>query len=152
MVKYRRCYISGGTYFFTVNLDDRKLDWLTKYIAQLKDAMRRVNEIHPFKTHAFVVLPDHLHVIWQLPDGDVNYSLRWRCIKTQFAKNLNGVGVSIVKNFRQENFLWQKRFWEHTIKDETDFERHVNYIHYNPVKHGYVKRVADWPYSLFIVM
>lgn len=91
----------------------------------------------------------YLHALWELPPQDANYSLLWRCIKTNFAKNLNRTGVPIVKNSRSEYQLWQKRFWEHTIRGEIDFERHVNYIHYNPVKHGYVKKVADWPCSTF---
>ena len=149
MVKYRRSNVTGGTYFFTLVLRDRKSDLLTKYIKQLGDAMRHVKAIHPYKTIAIVVLPDHMHVMWKLPDHDCNYSLRWRCIKTRFAKNLKMIGVNIVKNASGENMLWQRRFWEHLIRNDKDYERHMDYIHYNPVKHNLVSQVVDWPFSTF---
>ena len=149
MVKYRRFYVPGGTYFFTATLHDRKSDWLIKHIRQLGDAMRRVRDIHPYKTIAMVVLPDHLHVIWELPENDANFSLRWRCIKSLFTKKLTASGVNIAKNAFGENILWQRRFWEHMIRDEKDYARHVDYIHFNPVKHQLVTRVADWPFSTF---
>jgi len=149
MVKYRRYYLPGGTYFFTVTLRNRKSDWLTKYVKQLGDAMRRVQAIHPYKILAIVVLPDHLHTLWELPEGDSNFSLRWRLIKMQFAENIKAKGVKIIKNYRGENTLWQRRFWEHAIRDEKDYQQHVDYIHYNPVKHGLAERVSDWPYSSF---
>jgi putative transposase len=147
MVKYRRYYLPGGTYFFTVTLRNRKSDWLTKYVKQLGDAMRRVQAIHPYKILAIVVLPDHLHTLWELPEGDSNFSLRWRLIKIQFAENIKAKGVKIIKNYRGENILWQRRFWEHAIRDEKDYQQHVDYIHYNPVKHGLAERVSDRPYS-----
>jgi putative transposase len=149
MVKYRRYRVPGGTYFFTLTLRDRKSDWLTRYCGQVINAMKKVRAIHPFKTIALVILPDHLHAMWTLPDGDSNYSLRWRLIKTQFSKNLASSGISIKKNAKGENILWQNRFWEHTIRNEIDYEKHVNYIHYNPVKHGFVTKPADWPYTTF---
>jgi len=149
MVKYRRNFIPGGIYFFTVALLDRQSNWLTKYIHQLTAAFRRVNAIHPYQTLAMVVLPDHLHTIWKLPEKDANYSLRWRYIKTFFAKNLQKCGIKIDKNRYGENILWQRRFWEHTICDEIDYARHVDYIHYNPMKHGLVNSICDWPYSTF---
>jgi putative transposase len=149
MVKYRRYYHPGGTYFFTLTLQNRKADYLTQYINELGNAIRNVKCIHAFNTLAIVVLPDHLHTIWQLPEGDSNFSLRWRCIKTSFAANIKRRGVCIGKNQYNEHVLWQRRFWEHMIRDEKDFERHVNYIHYNPVKHHLVKQVKDWPYSSF---
>ena len=105
--------------------------------------------MHPFKTIAMVVLPDHLHAMWELPDDDANFSLRWRCIKVSFAANIKKTGIEIHKNRYNENILWQRRFWEHVVRDEKDHERHVNYIHYNPVKHKLVKKVSDWPYSTF---
>jgi len=149
MVKYRRCNIPGGTYFFTVNLHDRQSNYLTTHIKQLGDAFRHVKSIHPFKTIAMAILPDHLHAMWELPENDTNFSLRWRCIKITFAIQIKKLGVTINKNRYNENLLWQRRFWEHTILDEIDYEKHVNYIHYNPVKHNLVKRVGDWPYSTF---
>ncbi len=152
MVKYRRYRIQGGTYFFTVTLQDRKSDYLTRYIRQLGAAIRHVKSLHPFTTIAMVVLPDHLHAMWELPDDDDNYSLRWRCIKTAFAANIKKSGVEILKNRFNENCLWQRRFWEHTIRDEKDYERNINYIHYNPVKHQLIKNVSDWLIQLFIDM
>ena len=111
--------------------------------------MHHVHNIYPFKTQALVVLPDHLHTIWKLPEHDSNYSLRWRLIKTQFAKNIIQSGRAIIKNHRNEYLLWQRRFWEHTIQNEIDYEQHVNYIHFNPIKHNYVKKALDWPFSTF---
>jgi putative transposase len=149
MVKYRRYFVPGGTYFFTLALHNRKSNWLIKYVQELKDAMRSTQQIYPYETIAIVVLPDHLHVVWELPENDDNFSARWRYIKIQFAKNIRKLGVVIEKNRYGENILWQRRFWEHVICNEQDYEKHVDYIHYNPVKHSYVKRVADWPYSSF---
>ena len=98
-------------------------------------------------THAIVVLPEHLHVIWQLAEDDCNYSRWWRFIKTRFTQELLRHGVPLVKNKREEYNLWQKRFWEHRIRDDIDMQKHVDYIHYNPVKHGYTSKPEDWPYS-----
>lgn len=149
MVNYRRYFVPGGTYFFTVTLRDRQSNWLTRYIKQLGEAMRRVCELHPYRTIAIVVMPNHLHAIWELPENDFNYSLRWRCIKTAFSRNIRKLGVSVEKNQFKENVIWQRRFWEHTIRNERDLNRHLDYIHYNPVKHGFVKKVSDWPYSSY---
>jgi putative transposase len=102
--------------------------------------MCRVKKNYPYKIIAMVVLPDHLHAIWELPENDSNYSLRWRCVKAQFARNLKNFGVGVMKNSAGENLLWQRRFWEHLIRNEKDFESHINYIHYNPVKHGWGKQ------------
>ena len=103
----------------------------------------------PFKCVRLAVLPDHLHVIWEMPENDNNYSARWRFIKTQFARNVRKLGVDIPKNRYGENVLWQRRFWEHVIRDNKDYEKHVDYIHYNAVKHKIVDKVSDWPYSTF---
>jgi putative transposase len=149
MVKYRRYQVPGGTYFFTVALQDRKSKYLTQHIRELGAAIRHVRILHPFKTIAMVALPDHLHAMWQLPDDDMNFSIRWRSIKTTFTTNIKNLGIEIPKNKFNENCLWQKRFWEHAIRDEKDYENHVNYIHYNPVKHQLVKNVYNWPYSTF---
>lgn len=149
MVKYRRYYVPGGIYFFTVVLQDRQSNWLVKYINELTAAMRRVKQIHPYKIIAMVILPDHLHAMWEMPENDENYSIRWICIKREFAKNLRKSRVRIQKNRFGENELWQRRFWEHAIRDEKDYEKHVDYIHYNPVKHGYVNSVKEWPFSTF---
>ena len=149
MVKYRRYYLPGGTYFFTVTLHNRKSIWLTKYIKELGVVMRSAQVTYPYKVIAMVVLPEHLHAIWELPEGDKNFSLRWRYIKSQFTKKLLKGSVNIAKNNRGEYALWQRRFWEHAIRDEKDYQRHVDYIHYNPVKHQLVTCVKDWPYSTF---
>src|SRR5262249_39941628 len=98
---------------------------------------------------AVVVLPDHLHCIWTLPPDDKDYSHRWRLIKSRFSRALSAAGAPVRKNARGEYNVWQRRFWEHTVRDEQDFNAHVDYIHYNPVKHGLVTRVADWPHSSF---
>ena len=104
---------------------------------------------HPFKTLAYVILPDHCHLIWELPPEDGNYSLRWREIKKRFSQALVKQGIELSKNKFNEYNVWQRRYWEHTIRDAKDFENHVNYIHYNPVKHQLVKKVKKWEYSSF---
>lgn len=111
--------------------------------------MRRVQQEKYYEIKAIVVLPEHLHCIWQLPPQNANYPQRWKEIKKYFTQGVNQAGIHLEKNNKGEYNLWQRRYWEHTIRDERDFENHVNYIHYNPVKHGYVKRVKDWPYSSF---
>nr|WP_318025890.1 transposase [Methylobacter tundripaludum] len=98
---------------------------------------------------AIVILPDHLHAVWTLPDGDADYSGRWRAIKSKFTHELQLSGMPLTPDKRGEYRLWQRRFWEHTIRDDTDFQRHVDYIHWDPVKHGLTQCVADWPYSSF---
>jgi putative transposase len=149
MVNYRRNYLTGGMYFFTVNLQNRQSTLLTEYITPLRGALRAVQQHLPFNIIAMVVLPEHLHALWKLPAGDADYSQRWRAIKSQFTRSLIKQGVKLQNNKKGEYFLWQRRFWEHTIRDEPDLERHINYIHYNPVKHGLVERVSDWPHSSF---
>jgi putative transposase len=129
---------------------DRHRTLLTEYIGLLRDAFRAVKKAHPFDIDAMVVLPDHLHAIWTLPQGDHDFSLRWRQIKAAFSVALDKEErISRSRARKQERGIWQRRFWEHVIRDEPDFERHVDYIHHNPVKHGYVPRVMDWPYSSF---
>jgi len=149
VVNYRRSLIPGGTYFFTITLQNRKSRLLVDRIHLFKKAVQRVKEQHPFKIKAYVVLPEHLHMIWELPKGDSNYSQRWKKIKALFSKSIHKSGLEISKTKHNEYCLWQRRFWEHTIKDMLDFENHVNYIHYNPIKHGLVDDLHDWPYSSF---
>ena len=149
MVNYRRNLVPGGTYFFTVALHNRSARYLVDYNDLLLESFNNANTKQPFTTIAQVVLPDHLHVIWGLPDNDVAYPNRWRAIKSQFSRSILKAGVPLVRNSRGEYSLWQKRYWEHTIRDEQDLQRHIDYIHYNPVKHGYAKNVVDWPYSSF---
>ncbi|HTM63462.1 MAG TPA: transposase [Gammaproteobacteria bacterium] len=149
MVRYRRYKVKGGTYFFTVALLDRKSTVLTDCIVGFRESLKRVLTLHPFKIHAIVVLPDHFHAIWEMPDDDDNFSIRMRLLKNLFTRYAIKSGYRIGTNLRGEKNFWQRRFWEHVIRDEKDFENHVNYIHYNPVKHGLVERVIDWPYSSF---
>lgn len=149
MVNYRRNYIEGGKYFFTVTLKDRRSQLLLKEIDLLRESMKVTRLRYPYSIEAIVILPDHIHAIWQLPDNDANYSLRWRKIKSYFSRGLLKRGYYLKTNNRGEYNIWQRRFWEHTITDEKDFEAHVDYIHYNPVKHGLVDRVLDWAYSSF---
>jgi putative transposase len=150
MANYRRNFIPGASYFFTVNLADRRLRLLTEYIGSLRTAFREVRARHPFTIDAIVVLPDHLHAIWTLPDADADFALRWRLIKSTFSRALpRGEWISPSRMEKAERGIWQRRYWEHTLRDETDLVRHIDYIHFNPVKHGHVTRVRDWPYSSF---
>ena len=150
MSRYRRTQIAGGTFFFTVTLADRSSTVLMQHIDRLRNIYRVVQEREPFQTVAICVLPDHLHAIWTLPDGDADFSRRWNQIKGGFSRGLPTAATrSRSQAGRREKGIWQRRYWEHAIRDELDLERHVNYIHYNPVKHGLVSRVCDWPHSSF---
>jgi putative transposase len=150
MTNYRRSNIAGASYFFTVNLADRSSSLLTEQIALLRTAFEYVQTRHPFAIDAIVVLPDHLHAIWTLPAGDSDFALRWRLIKTTFSRSLpHDEHRSASRQAKGERGIWQRRYWEHLIRDELDFARHVDYIHINPVKHGWAKQVADWPHSSF---
>ena len=143
MVNYRRNRIPGACYFFTVTLRDRKSDLLTRYVDILRASFRKTMIKTPFRIEAIVVLPDHLHTIWTLPDGDDNYQGRWRSIKSTFTFRLR-------KHLQLDiPSPWQTRYWEHTLRDERDYQNHMDYIHFNPVKHGHSKRVRDWPHSSF---
>ncbi len=151
MPDYRRALHSGGTYFFTVNLLQRQgNDLLTRHIALLRDAVQSVRERHPFRIHGWAVLPEHLHCVIELPQDDADYATRWRLIKTEFSKTLPRTEkLSAARTRRGERGIWQRRYWEHVIRDECDYQAHMDYVHFNPVKHGLVKCVADWPYSTF---
>jgi putative transposase len=149
MVRYRRNFVPGGTYFFTVTLFDRRSSELVDHIGALRAAFRVARRERPFMIDAIAILPDHLHAIFTLPVDDKDFSGRWRRIKGHFSSRLITGGSTAPRRANGQLALWQRRFWEHTIRDETDFERHVDYIHFNPVKHGLVSRVRDWPYSSF---
>lgn len=150
MTVYRRLRVPGGTFFFTVNLYDRRSQLLTDNISVLRDAVRKVHAKAPFHIDAWAVLPDHLHAVWTLPVNDMNYSARWQAIKTEFSKQIPpGEFRSASRESKGERGIWQRRFWEHTIRDGKDCAAHVDYVHFNPVKHGWVNCVADWPYSSF---
>jgi putative transposase len=149
MVRYRRNFLPGGTFFFTVTLVDRTSRVLVDYIDALRAAIRETRRSYPFVIDAVVVLPDHLHILMTLPDGDADYPNRWRLIKRRFTGAIMETGALIKRHRNGEVALWQRRFWEHTIRDAGDLERHVDYIHLNPVRHGLVARVSDWPHSSF---
>jgi len=148
---YRRAWHPGGTYFFTVNLLQRHgNDLLTRHIGLLRRVVAEVRRRHPFKIHGWVVLPDHLHCVIELPAGDADFATRWRLVKMGFSKGLPPTErLSEVRVRRGERGIWQRRYWEHLIRDEEDFRAHMDYVHINPVKHALVTRVADWPYSTF---
>ncbi len=149
MVRHRRNFVAGGTYFFTVTLADRRSSALTDHVDVLRAAVQTTRHAHPFTIDAIVVLPDHLHVVMTLPANDADYPNRWMLIKRRFTEGLTKSGASLPRRRNGEHAVWQRRFWEHTIRNDSDFERHVDYIHFNPVKHGLVARVGDWPHSSF---
>jgi putative transposase len=155
MPEYRRSRIAGGTYFFTV-VTYHRLPVLTTDLSRklLRQAWVNVRERFPFTIDSICLLPDHIHSIWILPEEDADYSTRWKEIKRLFTKGyLAQIGPGEARNqsrlSRGEAAIWQRRFWEHTIRDEEDLNRHRDYIHYNPVKHGLVRSVSDWPWSSF---
>lgn len=150
MPDYRRNRVPGGTYFFTVNLLERRERLLVEHIDAFRESVRQVRTQRPFYIDAWVVLPEHTHCVWTLPPGDGDYSSRWKAIKIAFAKTLPKTErLSAVRERKGERGIWQRRFWEHTIRDEQDYATHVAYVHINPFKHGLVERVSDWPYSSF---
>ncbi len=145
---YRRADIKGATYFFTVNLADRRSSLLVDKLGVLRAVMHKVKQSHPFKMDAVVVLPDHIHTLWTLPLGDNDYSTRWMLIKAGFSRQIPKTEtISKSRRMKGERGIWQRRYWEHLIRDERDYENHVNYIHNNPVKHGYVEGATHWPHS-----
>ena len=152
-MEYRRARFEGGTYFFTlVTHKRREILTMPENVVLLRNAIRYVMDNHPFKIDAFILLPDHLHCIWTLPQNDFDFSMRWRLIKSYFSRNCaERYKIRPVESRRKkkEQAVWQQRFWEHTIKNDRDFERHVEYIHYNPVKHGFVKKPSCWEFSSF---
>ena len=150
MSRYRRVKIAGGMFFFTVALADRSSGLLVHEIERLRQSYKTMQERLPFETVAICILPDHLHTLWQLPNGDGDYASRLSLLKSAFSRGLPPRPKrSASKIAKREKGIWQRRYWEHAIRDEKDFERHVDYIHYNPVKHGFVTRVVDWPHSSF---
>ena len=150
MPTYKCWYQSGGTYFFTVNLANRRDNLLTREISLLRQTFANVRQRHPFDIDAIVILPEHLHCIWTLPPGNTDFSLRWSRIKIEFTRSLQiNEYQSTSRKTHRERGVWQRRFWEHLIRDEDDLNRHVDYIHFNPVKYGLVNSPKDWPYSSF---
>ena len=151
MADYRRLYVKGGTYFFTVVTQERRPIFKEeKSIEILRDVFKVVMEASPFHVEGIVVLPDHIHCIWTLPKGDHDFSKRWKGIKYRFSLRYKGSFVkSDSMKKKKEKGLWQRRFWEHLIRDQEDFNRHIDYIHYNPVKHNLARRALEWPHSSF---
>ena len=150
MPRYRRARAPGSSYFFTVTLHDRKSDLLVREIDLLRRCVRAARDRYPFHIDAWVVLPDHMHCVWTLPPDDADFALRWQLIKHGFSSRLpKNEPRTSSRQRRRERGIWQRRYWEHLIRDERDYARHIDYIHYNPIKHGHVTRLADWPYSSF---
>ena len=151
MSRYIRSPVAGATYFFTVTLEDRSARHLVDHIADLRACFAEVKARHPFTIDAMVVLPEHLHTVWTLPAEDSDFARRWMLLKQAFTRRLhyNGAlaGAAATTRAKGQRSLWQQRFWEHQIRDAEDFARHIDYIHFNPVKHGWVLRARDWPYS-----
>ena len=142
---YRRAYLPGGIYFFTVVTFNRIPIFTDENrVEALRQALRKVMATRPFEIDAMVILPEHRHCIWRMPEGDADYSSRWREIKKAASRE-----ISTTTNARKERMVWQRRFWEHAIRDEEDWRRHVDYIHYNPVKHGLASRPGEWAWSSF---
>ncbi|MCD4825227.1 MAG: transposase [Phycisphaerae bacterium] len=145
----------GGTYFFTAVTHDRQRIFATPLARRcLRETFRIVRRTREFNVFAIAVLPEHLHTIWILPDGDEDYSTRWRHLKATFTRlYLASGGTELIRSKKQihnrSRAIWQPRFWEHTVRDEKDLKRCVDYIHYNPVKHGLVDCVEDYPWSSF---
>ena len=147
-MRYRRANVAGASYFFTVNLAERESKLLTQHIDPLRDAFKKIQHKHPFIMDAIVILPEHLHTIWTLPETDAAFATRWRLIKSAFSRAIpNTELISASRLHKSERGIWQRRYWEHLIRDEEDFQRHVDYIHFNPVKHGYVSSPVEWPHS-----
>jgi len=165
MSNYIRPHIPGACVFFTVALADRGSRLLVDQIGLLRRAVARTRAERPFQIDAWVVLPDHLHCVWTLPEGDADFSTRWGAIKARFVMQVRRAGFTppselpVVRTGRfaglkpglrvakREVAIWQRRFWEHYIRDQTDFAAHIRYCWINPVKHGFVERPEDWPYS-----
>lgn len=149
-MQYRRSLTPGGYYFFTLALQDRQQDWLVRHIDKLRQAVKVVKQKHPFEIIAVCVLPEHIHLLIRLPENDSDYPMRLRMIKAKFSQALPKTeAISAARRRKNERGIWQRRYWEHQIRNDRDLNAHIDYIHFNPVKHGYVGRVADWPYSSF---
>ena len=153
-MRYRRVHRPGGTFFFTlITYRRRRLFDCAENVERWSDAVEKVRLKRPFEIDAEVVLPDHLHLLWTLPEGDADYSTRIRLVKTVFTKSnpksTDGRATKVSRSKRNEQAVWQRRYWEHTIRDESDYQAHADYIHINPVRHRLVDRPGDWPYSTF---
>ena len=155
MPNYVRAKFEGGYYFFTV-VTFRRKKFLTSTLSRdcLRFAFDKAKKKRPFGIIAICLMPDHLHCVWKLPEGDANFSTRWNSIKSLFTKMyLNCGGCDSKRNSSRikkgEAAVWQRRFWEHRIRDVNDLQKHIDYVHYNPVKHGLVEDIEDWPWSTY---
>lgn len=150
MSNYFRPVQPGAVWFFTVCLANRRSDLLVRHVDVLREVLCEVRRARPFAVDAIVVLPDHLHCLWTLPENDGDYARRWSQLKAAFTRTIGSPAPrSMSRALRRERGVWQRRYWEHLIRDQDDYDRHVEYIHFNPIKHGHVRSVADWPYSSF---
>lgn len=154
MARYRRARVAGGTYFFTVVTERRqRVLVLPEVRAALRAAIENVRVARPFDIKGWVLLPDHIHAIWTLPADDADFATRWRLIKSHVTRQcaflFNADFQTRNRAAKHCGTLWQHRYWEHLQRDEADLRQHLNYLHWNPVKHGLVQRVADWPWSSF---
>ncbi|MBX9826999.1 MAG: transposase [Xanthobacteraceae bacterium] len=149
MPYYRRLKVEGGAFFFTVTLADRSGDLLIRHVDRLRSIYRSVQTERRFETIAICILPDHLHAIWSLPRNDTDFAHRWNLIKGGFSRGLPALPRSPSKVAKREKGIWQRRYWEHAVRDDEDLARHIDYIHFNPVKHGRVTQARDWPHSSF---
>lgn len=149
MPRYHRPWVPGGTWFFTVNLQDRSSDLLVNEMQALRAAFAITRATRPFRLLAAVVMPDHLHCLWTLPPGDSDNAMRWRLIKADFSRRVRGRQPRESQRRHRERGLWQRRYWERLVVDERDLHAHIDYIHYNPVRHGLADRAIDWPHSSF---
>ncbi len=155
MSRYRRANTPGATYFFTVVTYRRRTFLCNDPVRlALREAIQKVRAKYPFQIDAWVLLPDHLHTIWTLPDGDADFPLRWQLIKRYVTRQCGELLhqpelMTASKTRHRESTIWQRRYWEHLIRNDADLEQHMHYLHYNPVKHGLVRQVKDWPYSSF---
>ena len=152
-MNYRRAFIPGGSYFFTLVTENRRSIFASREnVDVLRNAFRNVKNKRPFSLDAIVIMPDHLHCVWTLPPDDADFATRWRLIKTWFTKHCNVplcATPDAARMAKNEQAIWQHRYWEHLLRDDEDYTRHVEYIHYNPVKHGYVASPMEWEYSSF---
>jgi putative transposase len=147
MANYIRPRATGASVFFTVALEQRGAALLVDHVARLREAVAVTKAERPFEIQAWVVLPDHLHCVWTLPGGDGDFSTRWRLIKARFSRALPAGHLRRSHVARQERGIWQRRFWEHHIRDQSDMAAHVRYCWTDPVKHGLVDCPRQWPYS-----
>lgn len=151
MPDYRRAFLKGGTFFFTVVTYNRRPIFTEESsVRLLMWCLDTTMDTHPFRIDAMVILPDHMHTIWTLPDGEADFSTRWKLVKGTFSRHYSGFKINDISESmlrKNEKGIWQRRFWEHSIRNEDDFNRHCDYIHYNPVKHGLVNSPVEWEHS-----